>query len=90
MRLSALLPAQACQLAIQHHRSVVGDARDPEARAHLALHKMARALEPAVGVLLPNGVVVLARFMAALEHKGDEGVDLGVGVVGVVHVGLRL
>lgn len=47
---------------------------------------MRSALVALVGVLIEDGGVVLLGVLAAFEHQLHQGVELGVGVLRVIHV----
>ena len=67
-----------------------GGIEELETLADFVLDEVRGALEALVRVFVVDGAVVFLRIFAAGEEQLDEGVELGVGVGGVVDVVLRL
>jgi hypothetical protein len=68
-------------------RSIIDrDIDDLEALSEFVFHELRSALVALVGVLIEDGGVVFLGVLAAFEHQLHQGVELGVGVLRVIHV----
>lgn len=64
--------------------------REAETLLHFGSNEDGGALVATVCVFLVDGGMVLQRVLAALQHHGNERLELGVCVVGVVCMGWAL
>lgn len=83
------LPLPQTLIIIKAHKSsriIKRHIHDLKPPSDLILHEMRGALIPLIGVLVVDGSVVFLRVLAAFEHELHKGVELGVGVLGVVHM----
>ena len=67
-----------------------GGIEELEALVDFVLDEVRGALEALVRVFVIDGAMMLLRIFAAGEEQLDEGVELGVGVSGVMDVVWRL
>lgn len=61
-----------------------------EAPSHFSLDEVARALESLVVILFEDSGMVFLGVLAALDHKHDQVIELGVGITGIVNMCWRL
>lgn len=72
--------------ANKSRRIIDRDIDNLEALSEFVFHEVRSALVALVGVFVEDGGVVLLGVLAAFEHQLDQGVELGVGVLRVIHV----